>query len=112
MVVFNYKNIYKDVSILLIANKSDLVRAREVNTVEGRSLADRFDADFAEVSVELEYNFDQVITWLTNSIKVPPSSPRATNKHETLSSKAVSFVKRILHKRDMKARSCDNLHLL
>lgn len=35
MIVFNYKRINPDVAILLVGNKSDLVRARCVDTDEG-----------------------------------------------------------------------------
>ncbi|RWS04283.1 uncharacterized protein B4U79_00519, partial [Dinothrombium tinctorium] len=133
MIVFNYKNVYQDVKLCLVANKSDLVRAREVNTDDGRSLAERFEVDFVEISVELEANFDEIVIWLTTCIKEklhidlkssmpmisgtsksPPINCKkaASKKSGTLSAKAFSFVRRILQKQDMKARSCDNLYLL
>lgn len=124
MTIFNYKRVKKDIAILLVGNKCDLVRARAVEMGEGKSLANRFEVDHAEVSVEIEHNFDQLVAWLTSNIKSKlgikadhshdnPLGKHALKRNNKLSAKALGFVKRLLQRKDEhKVRSCDNLHLM
>uniref|UniRef100_T1L202 Uncharacterized protein n=1 Tax=Tetranychus urticae TaxID=32264 RepID=T1L202_TETUR len=56
-------------SICLVANKSDLVRARVVTTEEGSDLASRFSVHFIETSAEIGDNIEQIMVWIVEQIK-------------------------------------------
>ncbi|XP_074603079.1 GTP-binding protein REM 1-like [Brevipalpus obovatus] len=123
MAVFTCRKYNPMLNICLLANKTDLVRVREVGSEEGRSLAERFEVSFMEVSVELEDNFDGFMEWLTNCIKeklkigdirrsVLMTTQVTTTKNGTLSQRAVRFVRKILTRRGSKSKSCDNINMI
>lgn len=123
MALFTCRKINPTINICLLGNKTDLVRAREVSMEEGQSLAERFEVNFMEISVELEDNFDLFMEWLTNCIKEKlrigdlgkkflSTSAISNGKNGTLSQRAARFVRKILTRRGSKSRSCDNIHIM
>ena len=120
MATFSCKKVNTALKVCLIANKSDLVRAREVNKKEGELLASKFDVEFMEVSIEYADNFEQVIDWITSCIKekldvVEKGQVFYANnikKNSKLSFKAANFIRRILSRQGSKSKSCDNIYLM
>ncbi|CAL8100311.1 unnamed protein product [Calicophoron daubneyi] len=55
--------------ILLVANKADLVRGRQVTTEEGRNLATAHDAKFIEVSASLNHMVAELFIELINQLR-------------------------------------------
>ncbi|XP_015786676.1 uncharacterized protein LOC107363913 [Tetranychus urticae] len=54
--------------ILLVANKIDLERSREVTSEEARKLAARFDVKYMEISAILDYNTDILFKQLSKKV--------------------------------------------
>lgn len=109
-------------SICLIANKSDLVRARVVTTEEGSDLADRFNVNFIEVSAEIGDNIEQIMVWIVEKIKENlsvinnGSSSKSSLKTGTVKVKnkvitrARTCIRQIFKRFIFKTRSAENLN--
>lgn len=67
--ILRHYDTHPNLPICLIANKTDLVRARVVTTEEGKSLANRFDARFIETSAEIGENIEEIMVWIVEKIK-------------------------------------------
>ena len=99
MTIFDYKRINPDLKVCLIGNKSDLVRARAVDKSEGVSLANRFEVDFFEASIELEDNLEEILTWISDNVRqhFGFSSPSSNHSHGKFR-RALSYMKKVLQK--------------
>ncbi|KAK7880016.1 hypothetical protein WMY93_033316 [Mugilogobius chulae] len=60
------------VPIIIVGNKSDLVRAREVHTQEGLSCAVVFDCKFIETSASLQHNVSELFEGVVRQIRLSP----------------------------------------
>lgn len=58
------KYVNKDVTYVLVGNKSDLEEHREVSFEEGKEFADRLNMKFFESSVKNNYNVETVFMYL------------------------------------------------
>ncbi|XP_058541217.1 GTP-binding protein REM 1 isoform X1 [Neofelis nebulosa] len=110
------------VPIILVGNKADLARCREVSVEEGRACAVVFDCKFIETSATLQHNvaelFEGVVRQLRlrrrdSSAPVPP----APRRRASLGQRARRFLARLTARsarRALKARSksCHNLAVL
>ena len=56
------------VPILLVGNKVDLERSRQVATTEGKELARCYDAKFIETSAGLKHNVDELLVGVLKQI--------------------------------------------
>ncbi|XP_041526731.1 GTP-binding protein REM 1 [Microtus oregoni] len=111
------------VPIILVGNKADLARCREVSVEEGRACAVVFDCKFIETSATLQHNvmelFEGVVRQLRlrrqDSMAPEPPSPR---RRASLGQRARRFLARLTarsaQRRALKARSksCHNLAVL
>ncbi|XP_021518906.1 GTP-binding protein REM 1 [Meriones unguiculatus] len=111
------------VPIILVGNKADLARCREVSVEEGRACAVVFDCKFIETSAALQHNvtelFEGVVRQLRlrrhDSVAPEPPSPR---RRASLGQRARRFLSRLTARsagrRALKARSksCHNLAVL
>ncbi|XP_015792898.1 uncharacterized protein LOC107369455 [Tetranychus urticae] len=112
MAIFDYKRLNPDLKVCLIGNKSDLVRARTVDPSEGKSLANRFEVDFHEASIELEDNLDHILSWISNNVRTRFGFMPINDSNHGKFRRALSFVKRVLRKPDLKHRSCDSINAI
>ncbi|XP_070445153.1 GTP-binding protein REM 1 isoform X1 [Equus przewalskii] len=111
------------VPIILVGNKADLARCREVSVEEGRACAVVFDCKFIETSATLQHNvaelFEGVVRQLRlrrrDSSALEPAAPR---RRASLGQRARRFLARLTtrsaRRRALKARSksCHNLAVL
>ncbi|KAL7056567.1 hypothetical protein AAHC03_020643 [Spirometra sp. Aus1] len=56
-------------TIVLVGNKADLVRTREVSNEEGRNLANVYSCGFYEVSISLNHRVNELLVGLVSAIK-------------------------------------------
>lgn len=63
-------DIFSDRPIILVANKIDLVRTRQVSQDEAKSLADLFDCKYIETSATLNHKVDDLLLGLLKQIKL------------------------------------------
>ncbi|KAK7114267.1 hypothetical protein V1264_000352 [Littorina saxatilis] len=67
-----------DRAILLVANKTDLVRKRKVTADEARLLATTFDCKYAETSASLNHYVDELLVGIITQIRLQLSIPFTT----------------------------------
>ena len=63
---------------ILVANKSDLERSRQVTAEEGKELAHCYDAKFIETSAGLEHNVDELLVGVFKQILLRQNTEKKT----------------------------------
>ncbi|OWA53936.1 putative GTP-binding protein GEM [Hypsibius exemplaris] len=120
-------DITKHHAIILVGNKSDLVRARIVATEEGKSTASSYDCKFTETSAGLNINVDELLVGILTQIRLKEKCAQKKSKNKralkykgrqkekrSLTSgyeKAFGMLSRLLSKNSL-SKSCGNLHVL
>ncbi|XP_048828057.1 GTP-binding protein RAD-like isoform X1 [Brienomyrus brachyistius] len=114
-----------NIPIILVGNKSDLVRSREVSVDEGRACAMVFDCKFIETSASLNHNVQELFEGIVRQIRLRQDSKeqnarrQATcRRHESVSKKAKRFIRQIVARKNkkmafkQKSKSCHDLSVL
>ncbi|XP_023703119.2 mucin-5AC isoform X2 [Cryptotermes secundus] len=128
-------------AVILVGNKTDLVRSRTVTTEEGKNMATSYDCKFIETSVGINHNVDELLVGILTQIRLKLENPErardlfrkrscsrkknrnksplgGTGAHKPYRGSRTSTslkVKGLLGKvwaRDSKSKSCENLHVL
>ncbi|XP_060644426.2 GTP-binding protein RAD [Anolis sagrei] len=115
----------EDIPIILVGNKSDLVRSREVSVDEGRACAVVFDCKFIETSAALHHNVKDLFEGIVRQIRLRKDSKEDnarrmsnTKRRESISKKAKRFLGRMVAKNNKKmafkakSKSCHDLSVL
>uniref|UniRef100_UPI00398E7074 GTP-binding protein RAD n=1 Tax=Pristiophorus japonicus TaxID=55135 RepID=UPI00398E7074 len=115
----------EDIPIILVGNKSDLVRSREVSVEEGRSCAVVFDCKFIETSAALHHNVRDLFEGIIRQIRLRRDSKednerRLANakRRESIGQKAKRFLGRLVARNNkkmafkQKSKSCHDLSVL
>ncbi|XP_076968056.1 GTP-binding protein REM 1 isoform X1 [Tamandua tetradactyla] len=111
------------VPIILVGNKADLVRCREVSVEEGRACAVVFDCKFIETSATLQHNVAELFEGVVRQLRLrrqgsAARDPPAPRRRASLGQRARRFLARLTarsaRRRALKARSksCHNLAVL
>ncbi|CAN2389897.1 negative regulation of high voltage-gated calcium channel activity [Pristimantis euphronides] len=115
---------YENIPIILVGNKTDLVRSREVSVEEGRACAVVFDCKFIETSAVLQHNVQELFEGMVRQIRLrrdgadPGESCRIrSQRKESLSKRARRFLDRIVTRNSktvlrVHSRSCHDLSVL
>ncbi|XP_030058431.1 GTP-binding protein RAD [Microcaecilia unicolor] len=115
----------EDIPIILVGNKSDLVRSREVSIEEGRACAVVFDCKFIETSAALHHNVKDLFEGIVRQIRLRKDSKEdnarrmaSSKRRESISKKAKRFLGKIVAKNNkkmafkQKSKSCHDLSVL
>ncbi|KAG7278245.1 hypothetical protein CRUP_012741, partial [Coryphaenoides rupestris] len=104
-----------DIPIILVGNKTDLVRSRDVSIEEGRACAVMFDCKFIETSACLQHRVDELFQGVVRQIRLRRREPRGGGRGHlghapiSLAKKARRFLDRIAARNNqhlaLKARS-------
>ncbi|KAG8237089.1 hypothetical protein J437_LFUL017367 [Ladona fulva] len=62
-------------AVILVGNKTDLVRSRVVSTEEGKSMATSYDCKFIETSVGIQHNVDELLVGILTQIRLKLEDP-------------------------------------
>ncbi|XP_011907817.1 PREDICTED: GTP-binding protein REM 1 isoform X2 [Cercocebus atys] len=111
------------VPIILVGNKADLARCREVSVEEGRACAVVFDCKFIETSATLQHNVAELFEGVVRQLRLrrrdsAAEEPPAPRRPASLAQRARRFLARLTarsaRRRALKARSksCHNLAVL
>ena len=57
-------------AVILVGNKTDLVRTRVVTSTEGRALAINHDCKYVEVSAALDHHVDTLLVGIVKQIRL------------------------------------------
>ncbi|XP_012736767.1 GTP-binding protein REM 1 [Fundulus heteroclitus] len=115
----------ENLPIILVGNKSDLVRAREVAVEEGRACAVVFDCKFIETSASLQHNVSELFEGVVRQIRLRRDSTEVTKhrnsvykRKESLTKKARRFLDRLVARNNqrmavkVRSKSCHDLAVL
>ncbi|NXI70346.1 REM1 protein, partial [Anseranas semipalmata] len=115
----------EDVPIILVGNKSDLVRCREVSVEEGRACAVVFDCKFIETSAALQHNVDELFEGVVRQLRLRREGKEAGahpapghKRKESLTKRARRFLDRLVARNSSKvalkvrSKSCHDLSVL
>ncbi|XP_053309297.1 GTP-binding protein REM 1 isoform X2 [Spea bombifrons] len=114
----------ENIPIILVGNKTDLVRSREVSVEEGRACAVVFDCKFIETSAVLQHNVRELFEGMVRQIRLrrdgadPGESCRVrSQRKESLSKRARRFLDRLVTRNSkavlrVHSRSCHDLSVL
>ncbi|XP_015220567.2 GTP-binding protein REM 1 isoform X3 [Lepisosteus oculatus] len=115
----------EDIPIILVGNKSDLVRCREVAVEEGRACAVVFDCKFIETSASLHHNVQELFEGIVRQIRLRRDSKETNERRrsvyrrkESVTRKARRFLDRLVAKNNKKmalkvrSKSCHDLSVL
>uniref|UniRef100_A0AAV2MCT1 GTP-binding protein n=1 Tax=Knipowitschia caucasica TaxID=637954 RepID=A0AAV2MCT1_KNICA len=113
--------------IILVGNKCDLVRRREVSSSEGRACAAVFDCKFIETSAAMQHNvweaFHGIVRQLRLRRDVRDANQRRrylknSSRRESLPLKAKRFIDKVVAKNNpsvaiwLKSKSCHDLSVM
>ncbi|XP_058034237.1 GTP-binding protein GEM [Ahaetulla prasina] len=115
----------EDLPIILVGNKSDLVRRREVSVSEGRACAVVFDCKFIETSAAVQHNVRELFEGIVRQVRLRRDSREKNEKRlayqkrkETIPKKARRFWGKIVARKNknmafkLKSKSCHDLSVL
>uniref|UniRef100_A0A8C3SEN9 GTP-binding protein n=1 Tax=Chelydra serpentina TaxID=8475 RepID=A0A8C3SEN9_CHESE len=115
----------ENIPIILVGNKTDLVRCREVSVEEGRACAVVFDCKFIETSATLQHNVTELFEGVVRQIRLRRDSQEANDRRrsiykrkESLTKKARRFLDRLVARNNKKvalkvrSKSCHDLSVL
>ncbi|KAK3927648.1 GTP-binding protein GEM [Frankliniella fusca] len=87
-------------AVILVANKTDLVRGRVVSTEEAKSAATQYDCKYIETSVAINHNVDELLVGLLTQIRLKLKDPEKSRS---------IFRKRSFSRRKSLGKDCANL---
>nr|CAD7569106.1 unnamed protein product [Timema californicum] len=117
ILLFLWKSDYiSSKGVILVGNKADLERKREVPLAVGRKLANSCNCKFIETSSGLAHNVDELLVGILAQVQLNPRRDREKLNKKTKKQKVrIGSGKRILkHLLGIKnkSRSCENLFVL
>ncbi|KAJ8303069.1 hypothetical protein KUTeg_019465 [Tegillarca granosa] len=101
----------KDESIVLVANKCDLVRSRVISFEEAKSVARTYNCKIIETSSVLNHNVDDLLAGILSQIRLK-SKDKSKNAHDQSCLFKGKNLLTKLFKRDTLSKSCDKLYVL
>ncbi|XP_049788108.1 GTP-binding protein REM 1-like [Schistocerca gregaria] len=113
ILLFLWKNDYvASRGVILVGNKADLERRREVPMAVGRKLANSCGCKFIETSSGLDHNVDELLVGILAQVQLNPHRDRhKLRKDKKLRSSGRRLLRHLLGIR-RQARSCENLLVL
>jgi len=95
------------VPLIMVGNKSDLVRARQVSIEDARSVAMGVECKYIEVSAALEHNVDTLLVGVVKQIRL--RQPDYISKHSASSRKLATLKVRVFLDKMWKPESDKNI---
>ncbi|KOC69090.1 GTP-binding protein REM 1 [Habropoda laboriosa] len=113
-------------SVIVVGNKSDLVRSRVITENEGKLLAASRECKFIETSSGIQHNVDELLVGVLKQIRLRESRDKKLKRqgskgrilsklHSSKTALSLHLAREILNKmclNDSKSKSCENLHVL
>ncbi|XP_022253641.1 uncharacterized protein LOC111088278 [Limulus polyphemus] len=114
-----------DKAVILVGNKTDLVRLRIVSTNEGRTVAKAYGCKFIETSAGINHNVDELLVGILSQIRLKRqyqeqlakkresvTFSKSLKQHRRSSVNPKKIIKRVFDRAIWRSKSCDNLHVL
>lgn len=103
-------------TIILVANKIDLVRKRAVPATDARKLADTHSCKYIETSVALNHQVDELLVGILRQIRLsrnkksPQVNPGSNSKPKVKRSGALGLLDRLFSRKAKSGSTCENLY--
>ncbi|XP_061162721.1 GTP-binding protein GEM-like [Saccostrea echinata] len=103
-------------TIIIVANKIDLVRKRAVPESDAKKLADTYNCKYIETSVALNHQVDELLVGILRQIRLKrnmkPSDviSESTSKPKVKRSGALGLLDRLFARKPKSGSTCDNLY--
>eukprot|EP00095_Tigriopus_kingsejongensis_P003006 maker-scaffold170_size291898-snap-gene-0.14 protein:Tk03006 transcript:maker-scaffold170_size291898-snap-gene-0.14-mRNA-1 annotation:"flocculation protein flo11-like isoform x1" len=123
-------NCMTDKAVIMVGNKTDLVRSRQVNIVDAKALATSYDCKYSETSASLNHNVDELLVGILTQIRLKlneknrfhrrkgsrrglggVSAVTGPNRRKSAGVRVRGIIGKMLGG-DSKSKSCDDLHQL
>ncbi|XP_071173900.1 ras-related protein Ral-B-like [Mytilus edulis] len=108
------KEKHKKSAMILVGNKSDLVRTRHIQAEEAKPVAVQYDCKFIETSTVLNINIDELLVGVLKQIRLKHKKDEKERTHGTeigCIMKSKSLLTKLFGK-DTFSKSCENLYVL
>lgn len=110
----------KEKVVILVGNKVDLARSRNIKCEEGKQLAMDHDCKFIETSSGIQHNVDELLVGVLKQIRLREDLDKKRRKKKLMggssrTSLSLSVARDILQKmclQDNRSKSCENLLVL
>ncbi|XP_076449701.1 GTP-binding protein RAD-like [Babylonia areolata] len=111
-------------AVILVANKCDLVRSREVSTEEAKSVAATYDCKYVETSVILNHNVDELLVGIVTQMRLLSENEKgalskkgrhhggASGDEAGCYARSRHLLNRLLFRKYPISKSCENLYVL
>lgn len=101
-------------AVILVANKTDLVRSRLISTSNGKSLAMKYGVKYIETSPGINHNVDELLVGMLTQIRLREhyENERNGSSSKTKGFKVFDLFEKMWNGKDSKSKSCNNLHVL
>jgi len=96
-------------SVILVGNKSDLARTREIDTGEGCDLAMRFSIKYIETSPGMGHMIDELLVGIVMQCRM--SEHRYIPEQSSIKQSIIGLFKSIIGNREDKRKYCRNLNM-
>ncbi|CAH1778648.1 unnamed protein product [Owenia fusiformis] len=100
-----------ETAIILVGNKSDIVRQRQIAIEEGKSTAQTYDCKFIETSAVLNHQIDDLLAGIVKQIRLKRKKD-GRKKRGGCHKVAKGLIDKLLLKSTHVSKSCDNLFVL
>eukprot|EP00094_Tigriopus_californicus_P001859 TCALIF_01793-PA protein Name:"Similar to RRAD GTP-binding protein RAD (Homo sapiens)" AED:0.00 eAED:0.00 QI:131/1/1/1/1/1/3/613/151 len=125
-------NCMNDKAVIMVGNKTDLVRSRQVNIVDAKAIATSYDCKYSETSASLNHNVDELLVGILTQIRLKlnersrfhrrkgsrrglggggGSTVSGINRRKSAGVRVRGIIGKMLGG-DSKSKSCDDLHVL
>jgi len=98
---------------ILVANKSDLVRTREVKTSVGKQLAVKYNVKYIETSPGINHNIDELLVGIVTQIRLKEAGKDGKRSRvDKVLLKGGQMLDQLLSRHGNLAKSCSNLSVV
>jgi len=108
--ILNYLQVAQVINespVILVANKADLVRNRQVKAAAGKSLAQKFGVKYIETSPGINHNVDELLVGILTQLRL---KRQKAAQERTRTNKVMDFLGKFVSLE--LGKSCSNLNIL
>lgn len=97
----------REKAVILVANKTDLVRNRTITREDGQALANRHAVKYIETSPGINHNIDELLVGIIKQIRL-----RQGKRERQKKTKMMKFLGKVWKLKSDKSKSCSNLAVM
>jgi len=111
LVYLTHSGYISDKVVILVANKADLVRNREIKTGAGKKMAMKYGVKYMETSPGINHNIDELLVGIFTQISLRKKQNQKEEKEDSMN-KIGNFLGNMLRRARSNGKSCSNLAVI